>query len=281
MSTSTSAETVGDPDLSKRLVRQKYARVAHRDVPSCCAPCCGGGDLTAAVPDLSMIGDDYADVAGYEAESDLGLGCGIPTENADLREGQTVLDLGSGAGVDAFVARREVGAAGRVVGVDFTPEMVERARRNADRLGYGNVAFVEGDIEALPVESESVDVVLSNCVLNLVPDKARAFAEAFRVLKPGGHLCVSDVVSRGALPKEVRRSAELYAGCVAGAVDQADYLFGLRAAGFEGVEIRAAREVIVPDEALAGILAADGIAAFRTSEAGVWSVTVFARRPVS
>lgn len=276
--------SLDDPDAVRASVREKYAAVARGadfgTSTSCCGPAgCGTPDDLAG--GIQFIGDDYAAVDGYVADADLGLGCGVPTELAELAPGQTVLDLGSGAGLDAFVARRVVGEAGRVLGVDMTPEMVARARANAQALGYANVEFRLGEIEALPVETASVDVIVSNCVLNLVPDKPRAFAEAFRVLAPGGHLCVSDVVTRGRLPEAVRRSAELYAGCVAGAIDEADYLGGLRAAGFEGVEVRAAREIAVPDSALAGVLNADGLAALRASGAGIWSVTVFARKPAA
>lgn len=271
-----------DPDAIRAAVRDKYAAVARGGdfgaSTSCCGPA-GCGTPTDLAGGIQFIGDDYAAVDGYVADADLGLGCGVPTDLAELAPGQTVLDLGSGAGIDAFVARRVVGETGRVIGVDMTPEMVAKARANAAALGYANVDFRLGEIEALPVETASVDVVVSNCVLNLVPDKAAAFAEAFRVLRPGGHLCVSDVVTRGALPDAVRRSAELYAGCVAGAIDEADYLARLRAAGFTGVEVRAAREIAVPDDALAGVLDDVAVAALRASGAGLWSVTVFARSP--
>lgn len=273
-----------DPDAVRTSVREKYAAVAlggdFGASTSCCGPS-GCGTPADLASGIQFIGDDYAAVGGYLADADLGLGCGVPTEHAEIAPGQTVLDLGAGAGIDAFVARREVGEAGRVLGVDMTPEMVTKARANATALGYANVEFRLGEIEALPVETATVDVVISNCVLNLVPDKGRAFAETFRVLKPGGHFCVSDVVTRGALPDAVRRSAELYAGCVAGAVDEADYLAGLASAGFEGVEVRKAREVEVPDAALAGVLSADETAALRASGAGLWSVTVFGRKPAA
>jgi len=257
-------------------VRHKYARVAAQG-ESCCAPSCCGDAADATAEELSMIGDAYAGVEGYVAEADLGLGCGIPTEYAGLREGQTVLDLGSGAGIDAFIARREVGAAGHVIGIDFTPEMVARARENAARLGFDNVAFVEGEIEALPLDDASVDVVLSNCVLNLVPDKARAFAEIHRTLRPGGHFCISDVVTRGALPEAVRRSAALYAGCVAGALEETDYLDAIRAAGFEDVEVVTMRRIEVPPSALPAALTDEERAAFAAG--GVWSATIRGARP--
>ena len=273
---------IDSPDAVRASVRKKYAAVAlggdFGAATSCCGP--GGcGTPTELAGGIQFIGDDYAAVGGYVPDADLGLGCGVPTDLAELAPGQTVLDLGAGAGIDAFVARQIVGETGRVLGVDMTPEMVAKARANARQMGYDNVEFRLGEIEALPVDAGTVDVVISNCVLNLVPDKGAAFAETFRVLRPGGHFCVSDVVTRGALPDAVRRSAELYAGCVAGAIDEGDYLAGLRAAGFEGVEVRTAREVAVPDETLTGVVTADEVADFRASGAGLWSVTVFGRKP--
>ena len=257
-----------DPDAVRASVREKYAAVAlggdFGTSTSCCGPA-GCGTPADLAGGIQFIGDDYAAVGGYLAGADLGLGCGVPTEHAGLAPGQTVLDLGSGAGIDAFVARRVVGETGRVLGVDMTPEMVAKARANARQMGYANVEFRLGEIEALPVETATVDVVISNCVLNLVPDKGAAFAETFRVLRPGGHFCVSDVVSRGAIPEAVRHSAELYAGCVAGAIDEADYVGGLGSAGFEGVEVRASRAVAIPDAALGGVLGAAETAAFRAS----------------
>ena len=262
-----------EADALRRSVRAKYAAVARGEALSCCSPSdCGEGSEAEAEAgtEINMIGDAYDGVDGYVEAADLQLGCGLPVEHAGLAPGQTVLDLGAGAGLDAFVARRVVGEEGTVLGVDFTPEMVEKARQNAEALGYPNVRFELGDIEALPFEDTSVDVVVSNCVLNLVPDKARAFAEAFRVLRPGGHVCVSDVVSRGELPASVRASAELYAGCVAGALDREAYLGIVRGAGFEGVEVVAERPIDLP----AGLLP-------EGAEAPLLSVTVWAMRPAA
>ena len=199
----------------KSIVRARYGAIAEGAAQGCGgAPgCCGDGTL-------DMIGDAYADLAGYVAEADLGLGCGVPTRYAGMEAGDVVLDLGSGAGIDVFVARRSVGEAGRVIGVDMTEAMIERARANAAKLGYDNVEFRLGEIEQLPVGDDAVDVVISNCVLNLVPDKAQAFAETFRVLKPGGHFCVSDIIATGTLPDGIRRAAALYVGCVAGAMPE-------------------------------------------------------------
>jgi len=230
-------------DALRATVRDKYAAIARGETTSCCGP-------DAGCDEINMIGDAYDGLDGHVPDADLGLGCGLPVPLAGLAPGQTALDLGSGAGVDAFVARRVVGETGRVVGVDMTPEMIERARANAAALGYTNVDFLLGDIEALPLDDASVDVVVSNCVLNLVPDKPRAFAEMRRVLRPGGHFCVSDVVALGPLPAAVRASAELYAGCVAGALKRDLYLGMLREAGFDAVEVVAERRLAVPDAAL-------------------------------
>ena len=258
----------------KAIVQAKYAAVATGADEDCgCGPsCCGDG------AELSMIGDAYDGVEGYVAEADLGLGCGLPTELANLRLGDVVLDLGSGAGLDAFVARSIVGEAGRVIGVDMTPEMIAKARANAERLGYANVAFLLGDLEALPLEDGSVDVVISNCVLNLVPDKARAFAEMYRVLRAGGHFCVSDVVASGPLPPAIQRSAALYAGCVAGVMEEEAYLAKLREAGFADVRVARQRPIDLPDEALLAYVAPEELAALRRSGVALRSVTVYGER---
>ena len=255
-------------DALRRAVRDKYAAVARGEALSCCGPAEACTPTEVSTTEINMIGDAYDGIDGYIEAADLGLGCGLPIEHAGLAPGQTVLDLGAGAGLDAFVARRVVGETGMVLGVDFTPEMVGKARQNAAALGFANVRFEHGDIEALPFEDASVDVVVSNCVLNLVPDKARAFAEVFRVLRPGGHVCVSDVVSRGDLPASVRASVELYAGCVAGALDRDVYLGVVRDAGFEGVEVVAERPIDLPT----GLLP-------KREEASLLSVTVRATRP--
>jgi arsenite methyltransferase len=267
-------------DETRTLVRERYGAIV-REGASCCAPAsCGCGPEMA--PDgLNMIGDAYAGVAGHLAEADLNLGCGVPTRHAALEVGQTVLDLGSGAGNDAFIARHEVGSEGRVIGVDMTPEMIVKARANASKLGYGNVEFRLGEIERMPVEAGSVDVVISNCVLNLVPDKAGAFAEMFRVLRPGGRFCVSDIVATGELPPPVQDAAGLYVGCVAGAMPEADYLALLSAAGFADVHVAEAKPTSIPDEALAPHMTQEEIAAFRKSRIALKSVTVRGSKPTA
>ena len=263
------AETPPSGAAIKATVREKYAQIAVGAASSCCdtSGCC--------TDDISMIGDAYDTVEGYVAEADLGLGCGLPTEHANLQAGQTVLDLGAGAGLDAFVARRIVGETGRVIGLDMTQEMVDRARANAQALGYDNVDFYLGDIEAMPFEDGTVDVVISNCVLNLVPDKKTAFAEMYRVLKPGGHFCVSDVVYQGEMPEAVRRSAELYVGCVAGAMEREAYLGALQEAGFSDVKVVKDRVIDVPDAALEQILGPAEREALRQSGSAILSVTVY------
>jgi SAM-dependent methyltransferase len=281
----TSLPQPPDDATLREAVRAKYAAIASSDTSGgddstddeCCGPSCGctSGDDSGV---SSMIGDEYDGVEGYVAEADLKLGCGVPTDLADLQPGEIVLDLGSGAGLDAFVARRIVGAEGRVEGVDVTPEMVEKARANAKDLGYDNVYFHEGAIEDLPIDDARFDVALSNCVLNLVPDKARAFREMHRILRAGGRFCISDIVVKGDLPDSIRRSAELYAGCVAGAMEREAYLDGLRKAGFSAVEIVRERAIDVPEEVLAEAASKEEIQPFRES-GGLLSVTVRGQKP--
>lgn len=256
----------------KEIVRQKYGAIAAGNESSCCGSGCGCGD---AGIDFS---EGYAGVEGYDSAADLGLGCGLPVEWSEIEKGQTVLDLGSGAGNDVFVARSVVGPEGRVIGVDMVPEMIERARRNAERLKADNVEFRLGDIEALPLEDESVDVAVSNCVLNLVPDKAGAFAEIHRVLRPGGHFCISDIVLDGQLPPGLAEAAALYSGCVTGAVPRDDYLATIRAAGFESVTVRAQRRLELPENLLREHLDEKQYAEFAASGTGIFSVTVVGRR---
>jgi arsenite methyltransferase len=258
----------------KSIVRERYGAIAQNAGKGGGCGCCSDGAL-------DMIGDAYQAVDGYVADADLALGCGVPTQHAGIAAGDVVLDLGSGAGVDAFVARRLVGEDGEVIGVDMTETMIERARANAAKLGYDNVAFRLGEIEALPVADASVDVVISNCVLNLVPDKVRAFAETFRVLKPGGHFCVSDIVATGPLPEGILNAAALYVGCVAGAIPEADYLAVIRAAGFADVRIAERKPVALPDDVLREHLSPAEVREFRASGIGIQSVTVLGSKPAA
>jgi SAM-dependent methyltransferase len=272
----------------KAEVRRKYGEIAKEpNASSCCgmsstresSRCCGGNGSTSAL-DYSFVGEDYRKLPGYQAEADLGLGCGLPTELALIREGDTVLDLGSGAGNDAFVARRAVGEKGRVIGLDMTAEMVERAKANNQKLGFKNVEFILGEIESMPISEALADVVVSNCVLNLVPNKTKAFAEIFRILKPGGHFNVSDIVLMGELPEKIRTQAVLYVGCVSGAIQKKDYLDGLSKAGFIHVKVQKERRVEVPREVLLQHLAAEELAAWEASGTGIFSVTVWGEKPM-
>ncbi|MFO7616661.1 MAG: arsenite methyltransferase, partial [Bacteroidales bacterium] len=258
----------GSNDL-KEQVRERYGTIASAGSTGC-----GCGCGSESVPDYSVFKDDYQGLDGYVPEADLNLGCGLPTEYANIREGDTVIDLGSGAGNDCFVARRLVGETGEVIGIDFTPEMVARARENAARLGFANVKFRLGDIENIPVTANKADVVISNCVINLVPDKHMAFHEIMRVLRPGGHFCISDVVTEGLIPPGLLRQAELYAGCIAGAVPVEQYVDIIEKTGFRNVEIQKKKSVDIPDALLAEFLTPDEATLFRECGVGLWSITI-------
>ena len=259
----------------KEVVRDKYTEIAEAR-SSCCGSSCCGTDAVA----VDFTGD-YRALEGYVPEADFGLGCGLPTEHAAIQPGETVLDLGSGAGNDAFVASRLVGPAGRVIGVDMTPAMIKRARANANLVGATNVEFRLGDIEAMPVDEGEVDVIVSNCVLNLVPNKAMAFGEMARALKPGGRFCVSDIVSRGELPASVRGVAALFAGCVSGALDRDAYVGLLREAGFDDVRVVEEKVVDVPDDVLEGIVDMEDVRTYRESGGALLSATVVGRKPLA
>lgn len=257
------------------MVRERYADIANQSKTTNENSCCGVG----APGTSTIMADSYAHLEGYNPDADLGLGCGLPTEFAHIETGDVVLDLGSGAGNDCFVARAETGATGKVIGVDFTPAMIQRARQNAEKLGYHNVEFRQGDIEDLPVSDNSVDVVVSNCVLNLVPDKRRVFAEILRTLRPGGHFSISDVVLVGTLPEKVLASAELYAGCIAGAVQMDEYLDMIREAGFQNITVQKQKPILLPDDILLQYLSEPEIRDFVTAGTGIFSVTVYAEKP--
>ena len=260
----------------KNTVREKYAEIANQDKTTNETTCCGVG---SACGTYTIMADSYANLAGYNPDADLGLGCGLRTEFARIQSGDTVLDLGSGAGNDVFVARAETGASGKVIGVDFTPAMIAKARQNAEKLGYNNVEFRQGDIEDLPVTDENVDVVVSNCVLNLVPDKAKVFGEIARVLRPGGHFSISDVVLLGELPESLRNAAEMYAGCVSGAIQMDDYLELARQAGFENLTVQKQKPILIPDNILLDYLTPDQLKDFIASGTGIFSITLYAEKP--
>lgn len=267
-----------DADELKNTVKEKYGKISEQSREENAGSCCGSGCGCDTV-EYSVFADDYSTLEGYNAEADLGLGCGLPTEYAKIKEGDTVIDLGSGAGNDCFVARRLAGETGRVVGLDMTEKMIEKARKNAEKLELKNVDFVLGDIEDMPLEDELADVVVSNCVLNLVPDKKLAFAETYRILKPGGHFSISDIVIRGSLPQSLKEDAEMYAGCVAGAIDVEEYLFVIRNAGFTEVTIQKQKEINLPDEILEKYMNVDEIREFKDSDIGIFSVTVYGEKP--
>jgi len=262
---------------TKEMVRQKYAEIALQDKDTNASSCCGAGGCSTEV--YNIMTDDYSELKGYNADADLGLGCGLPTQFAGIKPGDTVLDLGSGAGNDCFVARHEVGEDGRVIGVDFTPEMITKAKANAAKLGYQNVEFRQGDIEALPLTSNIVDVVVSNCVLNLVPDKRKALSEVLRVLKPGGHFSISDVVLRGELPAQLQHAAEMYAGCVSGALQESEYLGIIHDLGFEQVTVQKRKPIVLPDDILSNYMDAEQIAAYKASGTSIFSITAAASKP--
>lgn len=260
----------------KEIVKSKYSEIALQDKAINAASCCGAGSCSTEV--YNIMTDDYTGMQGYNPDADLALGCGLPTQYAGIKPGDVVLDLGSGAGNDCFVARHETGDSGKVIGVDFTPAMIEKARSNAEKLGYTNVEFREGDIENLPVDEASIDVIVSNCVLNLVPDKEKAFAEMFRVLKPGGHFSVSDVVLKGELPVALNSAAEMYAGCVSGAIQKDKYLNHIFMAGFQKLSIQKEKEIVLPNDILSDYLTPSEIETYRQSGNGIYSVTVYAEK---
>jgi len=260
----------------KEMVRQKYSEIALQDKGTNESSCCGSGGCSTEV--YNIMSEDYNKLEGYNAEADLGLGCGLPTEFARMKEGDTVIDLGSGAGNDAFVARREVGEKGRVIGIDFTPAMIEKARSNAEKVGFNNVEFRQGDIEKIPVTSGVADVVVSNCVLNLVPNKDGVFKEILRVLKPGGHFSISDIVLEGQLPENLRNAAEMYAGCVSGAVQKPVYMQLIERNGFSNIIIQKEKQIIIPDDILGSYLTPEEIKTFKQSHTGIYSITVYAEK---
>ncbi|HMH20499.1 MAG TPA: arsenite methyltransferase [Puia sp.] len=263
----------------KEMVRQKYSEIALQDKEDNQASCCGSGCCSTEV--YNIMSDDYTNLDGYNPDADLGLGCGLPTQFASIKQSDVVIDLGSGAGNDAFIARAETGEKGKVIGIDFTPAMIEKARQNAEKLGFHNVEFRQGDIEKMPVTGNIADVIVSNCVLNLVPNKDGVFKEIFRVLKPGGHFSISDIVLLGSLPAKIREAAEMYAGCVAGAIQKQAYMELIEINGFQHITLQKEKPIIVPDDILASYLSSEEIAQFKQSGTGIYSVTVYAQKPAA
>lgn len=262
----------------KEEVRKKYSEIADQSKTQNASSCCGA---TACCGDdvYNIMADDYSKLEGYNPDADLGLGCGLPTEFAKMKEGDTVIDLGSGAGNDCFIARSVVGEKGKVIGIDFTDKMIAKARENAEKLNFHNVEFRQGDIDSMPVTSNTADVIVSNCVLNLVPNKHKVFSEVYRVLKPGGHFSISDIVLEGELPAKWRQVAELYAGCISGAIQKKDYLSIVEEAGFGNITLQKEKEIILPDTILAEYLAEEEIALYKAGGSRIKSITVYAEKP--
>ena len=260
----------------KEMVRQKYSEIALHDKGESESSCCGSGCCTTDV--YNIMTDDYTNLKGYAPDADLGLGCGLPTQFARIKKGDVVIDLGSGAGNDVFIARAETGEYGKVMGIDFTEAMIEKARSNAEKLGFHNVEFRMGDIERMPVTSNVADVVVSNCVLNLVPNKDGVFKEISRVLKPGGHFSISDIVLMGVLPAKIREAAEMYAGCVSGAIQKQAYIELININGFKNVTVQKEKAIVIPDDILANYLSAEEIEQFKSSASGIYSITVYAEK---
>ena len=262
----------------KELVKEKYSQIAHQSKTQnessyCGATGCCGDDM------YTIMSDDYTALEGYHQAADLGLGCGLPTAFAKIKIGDTVIDLGSGAGNDCFIARSVVGETGKVIGIDFTEKMIEKARENAEKLGFNNVEFRQGDIDSMPVTSNKADVIISNCVLYLVPNKHKVFSEIFRVLKPGAHVSISDIVLQGALPVKWKEVAELYAGCVSGAVQKKDYLDIINETGFINMVLQKEKEIIIPDEIMLAYLSEEEMDSYKRSNTKIISITVYAEKP--
>ncbi len=266
-------------DKVKEMVKQKYSEIALQDKETNASSCCGTGGCSTEV--YNIMSDSYNELEGYNADADLGLGCGLPTQYAKIKTGDVVIDLGSGAGNDAFIARHETGQTGKVIGIDFTPAMIEKARSNSEARGLNNVEFRQGDIENMPVTDNTADVIVSNCVLNLVPNKDAVFKEILRVLKPGGHFSISDIVLVGELPAQIQNAAEMYAGCVAGAIQKDEYLQLIDANGFKNVTLQKEKVITIPDDILSNYLSSEQIASFKQSGTGIFSVTVYAEKPAA
>ena len=263
----------------KDLVKEKYGEIALQSKEQNETSCCGSGGCCSPAVDFSIMAEDYTKLSGYVADADLALGCGLPTEFAQIKPGDTVVDLGSGAGNDAFVARSIVGNTGHVIGIDMTEPMLEKANKNVKTLGFTNVEFRHGDIENIPIENNTADVVVSNCVMNLVPNKQKAFSETFRILKSGGHFSISDIVLKGELPDNIRSAATMYAGCVSGAQQMEEYLSTIKQTGFINITVQKEREIHIPNELLLRYISLDELREFKKNHVGIFSITVYADKP--
>lgn len=262
----------------KEMVKEKYGAIAQQSKEQSQSSCCGSGCGCSNV-EFSVMAEDYTKLAGYVPEADLALGCGLPTEFAQIKSGDTVVDLGSGAGNDCFIARSITGGTGRVIGIDMTEAMIAKARVNAEKLGFTNVEFRLGDIDNMPIDANTADVVVSNCVMNLVPNKRKAFSETFRIIKSGGHFSISDIVLKGELSDDLRKEATLYAGCIAGAMQKEEYLRIIQEVGFTNITIQKDRKIDIPEEILQKFLTADQLRTYNQSHIGIFSITVYADKP--
>jgi SAM-dependent methyltransferase len=255
----------------KEIVKEKYGKLASQGDDSCCdSGCC-------CTSTNNIMSESYNNLSGYNPDADLGLGCGLPTKFAKIKKGDTVIDLGSGAGNDCFIARAEAGENGKIIGIDFTPEMIEKARNNVKKRGY-NVEFIQGDIENIPVNSNLADVIVSNCVLNLVPNKKAVFGEIYRVLKPNGHFSISDIVLMGDLPEKIKSAVEMYSGCVSGAIKKDIYLKYIEEAGFKNITIQKEKSIVIPDEELKDYLTEEEIILYKKDTNIIKSITVYAEK---
>ena len=257
---------ISDKEI-KEAIKERYTEVINT------RSCCGTGNTTK-----STFKEDYTEVEGYIANADYNLGCGLPTEHAAIKEGNHVLDLGCGAGNDVFIAKRIVGKSGKVVGLDMTEDMLKKAEENKAKLGYDNIDFVLGEIEAIPLAKDQFDVVVSNCVLNLVPNKNKAYQEVYRVLKPTGHFCMSDVVLTNDLPEQLKNRPELYASCVSGALLKEVYIQAIEKAGFKNIDIVKERPIILSDEKLKTALTDEELNSFRSQPSPILSITIKATK---
>ena len=262
----------------KQLVKEKYSEIALQSKDDNAASCCGASGCSTEV--YNIMTDDYTEIEGYNPDADLGLGCGLPTQFAKIKEGDVVIDLGSGAGNDCFIARKEAGSIGKVIGIDFTDAMIQKARTNSEKMGYTNVEFRQGDIEQIPVNDNVADVIVSNCVLNLVPNKNNVLNEIYRVLKPAAHFSISDIVLVGELPNTLQNAAEMYAGCVSGAIQKQEYLNLIQQNGFINITIQKEKIIYVPDDILLNYVSKNEIEQFRKSGVGIFSITVYAEKPI-
>ena len=266
-----------DTSKIKETVKEKYSEIAKQSKEQNASSCCGAGSCSTV--DYAVFSENYNQLDGYVPDADLGLGCGLPTQFAKIKKGDTVIDLGSGAGNDCFVAQAITGESGKVIGIDMTEAMIEKARENAEKLGFNNVEFRFGDIEKIPVADNRADVVVSNCVLNLVPDKRKAFQEIFRILKPNAHFSISDVVLVGNLPQSIQEASEMYVGCVSGALQKSEYLEIIKEAGFVNYNVQKEKLITLPDDILSDYLSPQQINEYKNSQVGIYSITVYAEKP--